>query len=276
MDVNSLWKARKVLSGVSSSLVVAAYCICIAIAKSQNVYTGGLAMPYFSDIGRDRPGYYVFAALLTTASVLMMGFMVLQHYYFRAWFGQSDKGSSCCVVPALIVGLLTPICSILLSCFDTSSYPNIHNYSAIAFFALIVIWVILTTIIFCKLASQFDEHRRLLTIRYWTVGTLAVAFIVYIPVGIALMKWDWLTMAECTEELELGDDYCESHRYKDTNSTDLFNYAEAEGIGLMRSSTQFACMISIMVFLFINVGDPDPNDSQKATETAESTSVNKV
>jgi hypothetical protein len=312
--VVSKWTVRQGLSGVSSFLIVLAYITCIGIAKSGDVYTGGLSMPYFSDIGRDKPGYFVFAGLITTASVLMMAFMPLQYMYNKEWLA-TGKGK-CRNASALVVGFLAPVGSILLSCFDTSSYPSLHNYSAYAFFVLIIVWAVLTLLIFRTLAVQEEEHRKLLFPRYVVMTVLAVAFILYIPVGLAIVEWDNLTIDRCellglegeghgsepptckgvldndtcakygyddcqsalfgtslqiicpilcgtcdSDDLRQQNSYCEAHRLVGTNHTDLFDYTKTEGVNLMRTSSQFLCVVSIMCFLFINVFDPHPTST---------------
>lgn len=258
---------RKALSGASSLLIVVAYITCIIIAKTQDVYTGGLDMPYFSDIGRDKPGYFVFASLISSASVLMICFMPLQLKYFQAWLelaNEKFRHTNNMAIAATVFGMIAPIGSILLSCFDTSSYPSLHNYSAYAFFVLIIVWAVLTLLVFRTLSKRFTEHGRLMVPRYVVMVTLGIAFLLYIPVGLAMVEWGNLSVAEC-EALELGDAYCESHRLAGTNDTDLFDYTETEGINLMRTSTQFICVVSIMVFLFLNVFDPSPLVAREQT-----------
>jgi hypothetical protein len=56
---------------VASSSVVITLVSCVIIAKARHVYTGGLKWPYFSDMGRDSPGYYVFCVGLTTCALAL-------------------------------------------------------------------------------------------------------------------------------------------------------------------------------------------------------------
>lgn len=66
--VNSVvW--RRAAPIVASGTVVTTLVTCLIIAKVNHVYTGGLAWPYFSDLGRDAPGYYIFCVGLSVVAV---------------------------------------------------------------------------------------------------------------------------------------------------------------------------------------------------------------
>ncbi|ETV66182.1 hypothetical protein, variant 5 [Aphanomyces astaci] len=45
--------------------------ICIVITKTKDIYVGSLAWPYFSDMGRDDPAYYVFATGLCLTAIFL-------------------------------------------------------------------------------------------------------------------------------------------------------------------------------------------------------------
>lgn len=60
---------RRAAPVVASGTVVITLVACLIIAKANNIYTGGLTWPYFSDLGRDSPGYYVFCVGLTIAAM---------------------------------------------------------------------------------------------------------------------------------------------------------------------------------------------------------------
>jgi len=252
-----IWRLRQALAGCASLLIITAYIICIIIAKVNDTYTGGLSFPYFSDIGRDPPAYYVFAVFLSVAGVLMVGFMVIQNYYFREWFSQIPESSyKCRSITSTVCGSIAGIAAALLSIFDTSSYPSVHNYSAYVFFVFILVYTGVNLSLYRSLATTSVQHQTMLFPRYVVVAVLGVAFIIYIPVGLALVSFSELTMTDCLAQIDTQ--FCLDHSVPGTNNTDLWDYRAQEGVNLMRTSSQFISVISVMVFLFFNVFDPYP------------------
>lgn len=64
--------ARLAAPVVASGAVVTTLATCFVLAKTRDVYTGGLKWPYFSDMGRDAPGYYVFCVGLTLTALALI------------------------------------------------------------------------------------------------------------------------------------------------------------------------------------------------------------
>jgi hypothetical protein len=69
---------------VASGAVVTTLATCFAIAKARDVYTGGLKWPYFSDMGRDAPGYYVFCVGLTLTALALIATWSFNYEFQRS------------------------------------------------------------------------------------------------------------------------------------------------------------------------------------------------
>jgi hypothetical protein len=91
--------------------------ICFIITKVRKVYTGGLFWPYFSDMGRDKPSYFVFVTGLTLAA-----FFTSVSFYFNCLFQRitlrrfqkeqmTTSTRSLRILPCLI--LVTAFCGII-------------------------------------------------------------------------------------------------------------------------------------------------------------------
>ncbi|GBG31647.1 Hypothetical Protein FCC1311_078722 [Hondaea fermentalgiana] len=253
----SLWTVRAALAGAGASLIVLAYVTCICIAASRNTYVGGLTLPYFSDTGRDKPAYYVFASFITAASVLFIGFHVLQFVYVLNWIPGSEV--KCRNIAASVLGVVAAIASTLLSIFDTSKHEALHAYSAYVFFVFVVGHACVSISIYRTLRPQHERFAKLMLPRYITLGLLMIAFIIYIPVGLGLVcSWSRLPMDECIDEV--GDvDYCESNALpEDPTLTLLWSYDECSAVNEMRAAAQFVCIVSLMVFIAMYSFDPHP------------------
>ena len=254
---NLMWTVRKSLAAVSSLLIVISYVTCIIIAKKRDTYVGGIAFPYFSDIGRDKPAYYVFASLNTIASVLMFGFMLLQYYYLKAWFSMTGANWQCRGISALVCGLLAPIGSILLSLFTTNEHADLHLYSAYAFFVFILVYCILTITLMATLAKSFEAQKKMMVPRYIVVAMLAVGVVIYLPIGLAVnCSFERLTVQKCLT-IE-SPDFCEDH-YMHGNLTNVYDYTNCPETNTMRSSSQFVSIVSIMLFVALHALDPTPD-----------------
>jgi hypothetical protein len=118
--------------------------ICFTIAKIRKVYTGGLAWPFFSDIGRDKPGYYVFVTGLTCAAIVS----VFAFYFNAAYqkvivqrFNQTPGISVKKFVPyairiARFLGMISTIGLPVLTLWDTANHEFMHHLGARWFFLL--------------------------------------------------------------------------------------------------------------------------------------------
>eukprot|EP00732_Lithocolla_globosa_P005861 Lithocolla_globosa_v1_NODE_6364_length_1097_cov_49.337812.p1 type:complete len:288 gc:universal NODE_6364_length_1097_cov_49.337812:1027-164(-) len=251
--------SRAALAGTTCLVVVISYVICLIIVAATDTYTGGLKFPYFSDTGRDPPGYYVFAILNSIAGCTVIAFAFLQHIYMKHWFETIDfpKWKILSLISTaflFISGVSVP----LLSIFSTSDYPDLHSYSSYAFFICMVFHGFISTYIYFILTKHSDIHVFLMKPRYASLTTLFIGVVIYLPVGLLLVcDWERLSYSEC---LEIQDaDYCEEHRFETSNSTDLWKYSTCSEVNTMRSVSQFICILSLMVFVGLYTFDPFPN-----------------
>merc|ERR1711964_122346 len=68
---------EKYIPALGCIIAIATYVICFAITKICGVYTCDLIVPFFSDTGREGPGYVVFCIGLTITAITM----VYSHWY---------------------------------------------------------------------------------------------------------------------------------------------------------------------------------------------------
>ena len=260
---------RRFLAILAPCIVIISYCTCIGITIAEDTYIGGLDFPFFSDTGRDKPAYYVFSGLNCTASALLFMFMILQFVYVTAWHKASGgKGFMLRAVFALIAGFLAPVGSILLSIFTTNDHPALHAYSAYAFFFLILVYCIFTMTIMYTLSHTFSCLKKMVYLRFVVVGVLAVAVVLYIPVGLGLGCDDYLSIVQC--KLIETDDYCEGVRKNDLE-TNLFDYTRCKDVNTMRSASQFVSIMLLMLLMLIHAFEPfppTPTDEHNTEPTA--------
>jgi len=245
------------LALVGPLFVVVAYVVCILIATTGDTYIGGISFPYFSDIGRDKPAYYVFASFISVAAICLMFLMPLQYYYVIQWYQiEASSSRKIPLIIAVVCAFVGAIGAILLSCFSTTKYPDIHQYSAYAFFVLLLLHAILSLWVYKGLANVFEEHKKLMVPRYVVTAVLLVAVIIYLPVGLAIVcEWTRLGMQDCLQIRDAA--YCEeSVNPSQTNETLLWDYSACATTNVMRSSTQFLSVISLMAFIILYALDP--------------------
>lgn len=255
-DIN----ARAAIASVCPTGVILAYIVCISIASVRDTYTGGLPMPYFSDTGRDKPGYYVFSIFISIACIMLGVLMVLQYKYVQAWMPERPvKWQN---LLASCFGGIAAVGGFLLAIFDTSSYPDIHNYSAYVFFIFIVFHTGFSMLIYRQLYSLHPRFKSLWFFRQLVVVVVVLSFILYIPVGLGIVcPWVRLSIVDCTE-ITNDQNYCESMVLEgDPEFTKLWKYDDCKPSNLLRSSTQFICIIALMSYIGLYALDPSPEDN---------------
>lgn len=137
---------------VAASAVIATLVACFSIARSRGRYLGGLDWPYFSDLGRDSPGYEVFCAGLSAVAIALVltwwrnllfqrRLVARQLQEVAGDAEEKEASASASSVRSLsVAGASLAIASALglpvLAFFSTSSYPDVHQYAAYWFFVL--------------------------------------------------------------------------------------------------------------------------------------------
>ncbi|KAJ0412018.1 hypothetical protein ATCC90586_004564 [Pythium insidiosum] len=282
-------RLRVVAPVVATVAVVTTLVTCVILTKANDVYVGGLAWPYFSDMGRDPPGYYVFiVGLSITAVTLAMTWHFNREFQLAvlvnplevgqlmsATQGQSTRRWSS--VGARLA-MLSVIALPILAIFDTSSYPSVHNYSAYAFFLLQTIAVSINTMVSRRIyassrkvqqpgssagsenpagvsslsaeekAQRFHAVRRTYLMQIATYSCFVIAFLLYLPIGLAIIKdFQRLSVSSCLAK-DLGKSYCEVEmRYdEDPTLTKLFDYSNDHAANQMRSAAQLVCILTLI------------------------------
>jgi hypothetical protein len=100
-----------------------------------------------------------------------------------------------------------------------------------------------------------------------------VAFLLYLPVGLAMVcDFARLEMESCVD-LDLGEEYCQGKYLKNTTATadeptialtSLWDYSECSGINELRSITQCVCMFMLMGFYGSYALDPAVSSTSSA------------
>ncbi|CEG39341.1 Uncharacterized conserved protein [Plasmopara halstedii] len=261
MNVGPFANATRIAPMVATSVVIITLLTCVSLAKAKDIYLGGLAWPYFSDTGRDAPAYTVFCAGLSIVAVALIVTWTV-NYKFQAELiemkcqGNAEKvcgkyTRKCCLV-VLVLGVLSTFGLPVLAFFSTTSYPDVHKYAAYWFFVLEAIALVVNTYVSYKLARLTDRGKSYSTLEsddqppsakfsnlfeWSTSGTkrtfciqlffttiFLIGFLLYIPVGLALIDdFQRLSIADCLN-LDLGDRYCNDTMKLNDEETVLWNY----------------------------------------------------
>ncbi|KAG6580037.1 uncharacterized protein IUM83_16054 [Phytophthora cinnamomi] len=268
---------RRAAPVVASGTVVLTLVTCLVVAKMNKVYTGGLTWPYFSDLGRDSPGYYVFCVGLTIVAIALCA----------TWYFNYQFQSSALRIPTLLghvstsvlwtaractfSGIISTIGLPILAFFSTSSYPSLHNNAAYWFFLLETIAIFLNTYVSHKLVQSakvpettageipvicdFEDidadtklrgMRRTFRLQAICSALFFVAFLLYLPIGLSVVQpFKRLTIDQCLER-DLGQEYCRvAMKYNDVY-TKLWNYEQDYSATQMRAAAQLGCILTLV------------------------------
>ena len=121
----------------ATSIVVVTTFLCFVLTKATSTYVGGLFWPYFSDIGRDVPMYYIVSVGLTLSAILLALSWII---YYRRVKGIIEttpdaEGLKCKNKLAATFGALSTLGMPTLAILDTANFPSIHNMAAYYFVA---------------------------------------------------------------------------------------------------------------------------------------------
>lgn len=280
----SEWRQRHVLVpliGVSVSLTT--LIVCVIITKVNDVWVSGLSWPFFSDMGRDPPAYYVFVVGLTTLAILLA---IAWHFNYRfqarvlrdeahIFSLMSNEPTKRLLLIARIVlvsGIVSTIGLPVLSIFDVSSYVQVHVVGAYWFFAWEALAVFLNTYLSKRIfdlaksqaetqdenyvameSSEIKATERSLQRRRVTMlmqisftALFIIGFIVYIPLG-RLLGGDLerLTIDGCIER-NLGEDYCRNTVSIDETRTELYKAEPNYTLVRLRAIGQLVSILTLM------------------------------
>ncbi|KAF4325098.1 hypothetical protein JM18_000606 [Phytophthora kernoviae] len=210
---------------VATVVVIVTLVTCVTIAKVNDVYLGGLDWPYFSDTGRDSPGYSVFCAGLSIVAVSLVLTWLTNYQFQRELIEKeshenTDNMSTSTIrkysEAVRVLGVLSTVGLPVLAFFSTTSYPDVHQYAAYWFFVLEAFALLLNTIASFKLTrlteasynpyfSTESEAQPQATNLFnpWKVAKAStkgtfyiqlvfttlflIAFLLYIPIGLAIV-----------------------------------------------------------------------------------------
>ncbi|ETV66178.1 hypothetical protein H257_17327 [Aphanomyces astaci] len=169
--------------------------ICIVITKTKDIYVGSLAWPYFSDMGRDDPAYYVFATgLCLTAIFLALTWTFNFRHQATVLAHPEAKATPSllrCSFAASTMGAVATIGLPILSIYRVSyDHPEIHNYAAYFFFVFQAAAVFLNTYVTRRILHTSPTPKIFRTtwrIQVVFASLFLIAFILYIPVGLAIV-----------------------------------------------------------------------------------------
>ncbi|KAL4157645.1 hypothetical protein PRNP1_006662 [Phytophthora ramorum] len=261
---------------VATIVVIATLITCVSIAKAKDIYLGGLGWPYFSDTGRDMPAYAVFCAGLSGVAIALVLTWVANYQFQSELIELEAKVASirkyCKIVR--VVGVLSAFGLPVLAFFSTTNYPDLHQYAAYWFFVLEAIALLLNTIVSYKLSrlakvsdnpcyvNESESPKMSNAVNPWSASKSStkrtfciqvvlatlffIAFLLYIPIGLALVdEFQRLTVEDCLT-FNLGEEYCTvTVRLNDTN-TKLWNYDNDHAINQLRSGSQLVCILTLV------------------------------
>lgn len=270
-DVHKMpaFDVRNAVAFLAMIVPVTVYITCIAITLSNDTYIGGLSFPYFSDTGRDPPAYYVFAVGLSISAILFCIVIVMQYGYVLEIMSRANIQNEHVRkmnIAATFFGIPGSICAALVGCFSTSDYASIHDYSAYVFFVFSTVFLALETTIYKLLAKEgATELAVTANLKLGIMIIYAISFIIYLPVGLAIVcDFERLALTDCLD-LDLGAEYCQDKYLSNTTATadvpsiaetSLWDYTPCSGTNELRSVTQCICMFMLMAFYGSFAADP--------------------
>ncbi|KAF4129323.1 Frag1/DRAM/Sfk1 family [Phytophthora infestans] len=276
MQVESLTVGTRVAPIVATTTVITTLITCVSLAKTKEIYLGGLAWPYFSDTGRDAPGYSVFCAGLTIVAIALILTWVANYQFQREIVDKASQDNWKLIRKYCELVRVLGVCSAfglpVLAFFSTTSYPDVHKYAAYWFFVLEAVALVLNTIVSLKLSrltadtsyympeseeqptknvsNPWNESnsnaKRTFYIQLVFTTLFWIGFLLYIPVGLALIdEFQRLSIKDCLD-LNLGEKYCTDTMKLNDTDTVLWNYDNAHGLNQMRSASQLTCILTLV------------------------------
>ena len=131
--------AGRLFPYIATSIVVVTTFLCFVLTKVTETYVGGLYWPYFSDIGRDVPMYYIVSVGLTSSAILLAASWIIHYRRIKTILEQTPEASQCLNGKnkmAATLGALSTLGMPALAILDTANFPSIHNMAAYYFVAL--------------------------------------------------------------------------------------------------------------------------------------------
>ncbi|TDH70428.1 hypothetical protein CCR75_006528 [Bremia lactucae] len=237
---------------------------CLIIVKVDGIWVSGLTWPFLSDMGRDYPAYYVFAAGLTIVAFLLVITWTFNWFYHMSALPANAKGFRVLAAITFVAGSTANLGLPILAFFDTSKYAEIHVLGAEWFFYIETIAVFLNTLVSYKLytllialqadlenaisteGSKLQRRKKTLLIQFIFFSLFFVAFLIYMPIGTSLATpAPRLSVDDCIDK-GLGDTYCEVTMRLNLTSTSLYDNEKTYGTSQMRAIAQLSCILTLV------------------------------
>nr|CCA20018.1 conserved hypothetical protein [Albugo laibachii Nc14] len=267
------------LSGmIAAFMTITTLITCYIIARVMHKYTNGLKWPFFSEIGRDTPAYYVFISGLTTIAVTMCIVWFYNAIIQRCIIHElvekaciQDKAKSLFRMSNISVAcvVLSSFGLPILSIYNTT-YHRVHTTAAKWFFCLETIALFTNTYVSWKIyrftiarsnsSGFFNEEtelsvshtseeciksrKRTYLIQVVALSIFAAAFLVYVVMG-SFIDCQNLTINECLE-LDLGNEYCTEKMRRDEIYTVLSNCKERFALVQTVAVSQLICILTLL------------------------------
>ena len=240
-----------------------------ALSLSSSYWRGGLGLAYLSDAGRDPPNRYI-VAILGTATALVF---VVQHGWLSIAFirrtchaAQIASGTPKEPMPpwyyawicACGLSCFAMLHLILFACFDSMSFPGLHEYALGMFFMLsaIALPIFCTALLQIRAALPAAVAVQSFVAKTAACAVFWISYFVYFPVGVAVAcKREHLTVAECLTNYSLANGACETRLPNTADPactsppcTTMWQYGHCAGSHTMRSATELVCMLVAILF----------------------------
>jgi DNA damage-regulated autophagy modulator protein 2 len=114
---------------VGATALLTTLATCFIITRVKGIYVGGLSWPFFSDMGREAPAYYVFITGLSIVAIALSIMWQLNGKFQRSVFTEETKPifhwavsiatafGACSPIGLPILVRLLPGCFAIPSCF---------------------------------------------------------------------------------------------------------------------------------------------------------------
>ncbi|KAI9913839.1 hypothetical protein PsorP6_005879 [Peronosclerospora sorghi] len=249
--------------GASISILVT-MVLCVIIVKAKHIWVGGLSWPFLSDMGRDPPAYYVFTTGLTLVAIMLVFTWTFNWRYQVSALPEEATVFRAISLISFIAGVIANAGLPVLAFFDTSKHAKVHLAGAEWFFYIETIAVFLNTIVSYKLykmltglqtdlqntcstiGAKVQRRKKTLTIQVIFFSLFFMAFLIYMPIGLAVSPPSHrLSISDCINK-GLGENYCAVTMRLNSTSTTLYDNEKSFGTSQMRALAQLACILTLV------------------------------
>ncbi|KAG7379832.1 hypothetical protein PHYPSEUDO_008079 [Phytophthora pseudosyringae] len=286
-------RLRAVVALATAFAALVTVAVAFAIARANDVYVGGLAWPFISDLGRDPPGSYVLFLGLNLVAVLLGLTWSFNHEYKHRFLQQSlESGQVSRAVCSLsyvscVFGVVGAFGLPVFASFNAS--PALHDNSAFGFLLCETVAMFTNTYlnyrIFLVKRSEMDAGvfitdrygprsvsriklgelhavKRGFLIELSCVAVYTMCVIVYLPVLYNGSEAPHLTIAQCIA-LKLGENYCRSTMRLDDVYTKLWDYEKDIAVHQVRALAQLGCMLTLIGYTLSFFADNTEEETMK-------------